>query len=795
MADYSQQRAERSFNMNPPSNAPGQGGDGWDSIFGDSSSTQNDASVNNFTGADSNIDSILNGTTQTNNPNQMQMGMGGMQAQPGFGNQIGSALDVAAVKGAKGTWEYLKVLVTSLRNNTSSDWNLLGARICKISVGVFVLSMVFFLLSLTVFPSLGDGIDMAVGSCFSCIVGLLLVSFNKKDGSGKRSIDTEPQPEPQAKDNNFSFDFDDDEDSEVDEGAYSEDDEFEEDYSDLFDDDDDDYTPIDNSQTASNDSFNAKDAVNALGTIPAGQYTRQYLFETFSKVLPSLQPSFMDMQDVPDSSDEFMMFEDYLRRSAEQTGIKEDKLDELQLLEVRKNLFIIQLLATRPTGLKEKEIAEGVADCYKRDDYGMMISGREGVFSRVNSQVGRLIIDIFLCNNVMVSLGDVFRKKSDFLLDTDNIMPLIWGISEMGTVFCYDGMKDGNGGMIISGEARSGKSWKGQSLIAQMCMFRSPKQLELYFFDVKGEASDYAYLSRVLPHCKGFCGDSLKFNDTIGALLDREAKRRTELIGGKYTNVKDYNMDHPFEQIPTIYIVIDEMATAMSEMKDKDIEIRKKFDSLLIQIATKYPYLEIKLLLFPHRIVNDIINKTVSSMISTRSVMGNVPADDLKTALDVKAFPYSLVKTGDMAIKTKSLNNGNAVYSHSEVLSTNEQVNRKIFDYIGEVWSKLEPDCKAGSFKIGSTRTIVNPISNSSVNAPSLTKTDVVKPVRDTSIFADDYKYMGSKTPVSATVLDSLDDKDDDVDESFWDDVIQGGSNQGSDNSGNDDDFDWSQFK
>jgi DNA segregation ATPase FtsK/SpoIIIE-like protein len=361
----------------------------------------------------------------------------------------------------------------------------------------------------------------------------------------------------------------------------------------------------------------------------------------------------------------------------------------------------------------------------------------------------------------MISLGDVFRQKSSFLLDANNTMPLIWGIGEMGNVFCYDGMKDGNGGIIISGEARSGKSWKGQSLIAQMCMFRSPKDLELYFYDVKGDASDYAYLSRVLPHCKGFCGDSLRFNDSISSLLERECKRRTDLLAGKYTNVKDYNKDNPFNKIPTIYIVIDEMATAMSEMKDRDIEIRTKFDSLLIQIATKYPYLEIKLMLFPHRIVNDIINKTVSSMISTRSVLGNVPAEELKSALDIrKDFPYSLVKTGDMAIKTKSLNNGNAVYSHSEVLSTDESTNRKIFDYIGAVWKKLEPDCK---------------ILEESKRSYSSTN----RVAKDNSVFNEDFSYQ----PATDVFQDmpSGDDYLDDVDESFWDEEL--GNNTDSDSS------------
>lgn len=780
MADYDRQRAERDFNMNPPTNAPGQGDDGWGDLFSNSSSTG--IGDGGFTGADTDINSILNGQSGNQEMGMPGMGMPGMgmpggmpgvpQQNQSIGTKIGDKLDDFAVKGAEGAWSYLKMLVNSLRNNTEGEWNTLGTRICKLSVGIIIVSVIFFILSIFI-PTIKGVFELSIGGLVSCGIGVMLVSHFNKD-------------KPQVVDESVVSDSFDDEGSGGEDFVWDdpEDDDLEE--SDYNSDDNDwgsvlgstGFDDVDSSFFASNESFDAKEAVNDLPDIPAGQYTRQYLFETFSKILPSVEPSFMNMEDVIDGSDEFMMFEDFMRRSAEQTGLNEDKLDELQLLEVRKNLFIIQLIATRPTGLKEKDIANGIADCYKRDDYGMTIPGREGVFSRVNSQVGKLIIDIFLCNNVMVSLGDVYRQKSDFLLDSKNIMPLVWGVNEMGQVFCYDGMKDGNGGIIISGEARSGKSWKGQSLIAQMCMFRSPKELELYFYDVKGEASDYAYLSRVLPHCKGFCGESLKFNDSIGTLLERECKRRTNLLAGKYTNVKDYNKDHPYDQIPTIYIIIDEMATAMSEMKDKDIEIRKKFDSLLIQIATKYPYLEIKLMLFPHRIVNDIINKTVSSMISTRSVMGNVPADELKTALDIKKdFPYSLVKTGDMAIKTKSLNNGNAVYSHSEVLSTDEQVNRKIFDYIGAVWKKLEPECKTLS---ESTKSIKGTTTSN--------RNRVSKPPKDTSVYSEDYSYNPSINGfVGASSIEDMFDDGKEVDESFWDEAL------GDNKSESDDSFwaDW----
>lgn len=770
MPDFDRMRAEHDFNMNPPVSAPGQGDDGWGDLF---SQPSQEPMQGTPMGGDVDINSILNGQGNMGGvpgiPG-MQGGIGGVNGMPNqfgnmqqsqtFGDKVSEGIDKAAVASAKGLWSYIKYVVKSFTNNTNNDWNALGAKYFKVSSIIAIVGVVLLLLRLIGVHIAGD-LPLFTAGVFGFAVGLCMTIFipKTKEEPVVEDVNQEVNVNP---DTNYS-DWDEDTyQEEYEEESYDDEDWGSDESYDSFDD-------IDDSLFASNDDFNAKEAVSTLPDIPSGQYTRQFLFETFSKVLPSVNPNFMQMVSVSDTDDEFLTFEDFLLRAAGQTGAKEEKLEEIQMVEMYKNLFLIRLIATRPAGLKEKEIADGVADLYKRDEYGATIEGREGVFGRVNSQVGRLIIDIFLSKNVMVSLGDVFRQKSEFLLDINNTMPLIWGISEMGKVFCYDGMKDGNGGMLISGEARSGKSWKGQSLIAQMCMFRSPKELNFYFYDVKGIASDYAYLSKVLPHCKGFCGEALKFNNSIESILNRENKRRTALLGGKYTNVKDYNKDHPYDKIPTIYFVIDEMATAMSEMMDKDIEIRKKFDSLLKQIATKYPYLELKLLLFPHRIVNDIINKTVSSMISTRSVMGNVPAEELKNALDVKNFQYSLVKTGDMAIKSSSINSGNVVYSHSEVLSTSEQTNRKIFDYIGEVWRKLEPDCKP----------MVEDGISSETTGRNIRKES--KPARDNSVFDEDFSYSPKNSKDSgfadAVGVDDLEEEfgiSSDVDESFWDDKLKG---------------------
>lgn len=84
-------------------------------------------------------------------------------------------------------------------------------------------------------------------------------------------------------------------------------------------------------------------------------------------------------------------------------------------------------------------------------------------------------------------------------------MPYIWGINEFGDVLKCD--LEGCESMLFCGETRCGKSWKGQSVLAQICMFSSPKEVEFYIFDPKGMQSDYYYPSKYLPHVRFFCGE------------------------------------------------------------------------------------------------------------------------------------------------------------------------------------------------------------------------------------------------------------------------------------------------
>lgn len=771
--NFDEMRSRRNFDMNPPENAPGQGGDGWDNLPIGSSGA--DFSVSNggfdgnlgFDGGSSGMDinSTLNGGgspfipgsgNQPTMPGGMlgiqgsmpgvQMGpmdpYGQQQPQKTFGEKVGESAEKAAWASLKGTYNFFKVFFKSFKNNTSADWYNLGYMMCKISIVMVIVSAILIVLGVFISSIHNDWIFIA--SCAIPIApGFVLMAANRKQPVEQPAPVIEQPTQPAMSDDPFA-----------EEGGYSFVDDSAEDMSEsdweMYDDSDDNSFSVNVEFSADSDTFNVSEAAESLTVERPGVYTRSYLIEAYSKVLPHINPSFAKMRQMDEGDNDFLQYEEWIKDAAYQTGVQGDKLDELMLQSAEKNDMILRLTVSRPTGIKEQEIANGFADCYKRqDNSGMIRQDRESVYAVVDTQVGKFTITLFLCNNVMVSLADLYSAEKDFISNPKVGMPLFWGINEYGRVFYFDGINAGNGSMLISGEGRSGKSWKGQSLIAQMTMFMSPAELEIYFFDKKDKVSDYYYLSTQLPHVRGFCGKPLEFVKEIKKIVDRETpKRQRMLLDAGVNNIKDYNKLNPNDKMSYIYIVVDEMASAMAEMDSYDKELHTQFDNLMIQVVTQLPYFGIRLMLFPHRIVNTIINKTVAQQISCRAVVGVLDFETLKAAVDIKTakeFPYSLVKPGDMAIRSKDIRNGAATYTHSEVIGDSEVVNRRVFSYIGAVWSKLEPDYHP---VVGVQSTTVGYNADSS-NQDSPVKNS--RPARDNS-FKGIGDYAGAKPKSTVNV-------------------------------------------
>lgn len=750
MSNYDDARAERDYRLNPPESAPGQGdsGDGWGNLY---EGSENTTVNNNFTGMDSdmNIDSILNNGMQgQNNANQMQQqGSSPEEKMFDYSVKLGGYLK-----------DFLFALVKSLRNNTSYDWHVLGEKMFKIS-GIAMALGLFFVFLKPFFPGINRPSDLIIGGILSMIVGVVLMMFfdrNKGNPNNEFNEDINKEENLFADDTDlFSSDEEDDlmdipeEDEEEDIWNTLSEDE------DLYDDDDNIYEEVDNSNRAGSEGFDVTEAVNSIQEIPAGTQTRQYLFETFTRILPNITPNFDYMQEIDYESDEFMMYEEYLRDAAYQVGTKDENIPELQ--EVRKNLFLIQLRATRPAGLKEQEIANEVANLYSRDeDYNVV---RYGVYATVDSTVGKFIINIFTGESAMVSLNDIYGNIADWVKNPKITMPFVWGISEMGKPYYCDLLDSES--IIITGEARSGKSWKGQSIVAQLSMFNSPKDIEFYIFDHKNTASDYRYLSTVIPHVKYFCGDANKINDGISKVIDQvKSYVESQLKEAGVLNIKDYNRLHPNDKIPFRYILIDELQSLMDGYdKDQAAEFRK----LMSTVVSKLPYLGLRLIMFPHRIVDRIISKDTYSLISNRAVVRQLNEDEVKNAVGVtkKQFPYSLVNNGDMAVKSKDVARGQVVFCHAEVLTPTNEGNKDVFNFIGSVWRKLEPDCQCitidgmvgGHIAIGVSPKELSQRLNSRVAPDNTSK-------------SSEYQY--------GTSIDNL-DLNDDVDtseEDFWNDIL-----------------------
>lgn len=777
--DFEEAKADRDFRLNPPEFAPGQSAnnDGWGDLELGSSSVEQPYAGST---GNSDIGSILNNNStmsQINNGLNNPMNQGTQQSQ-----QKRAPEDVmfdGAILAGKGIFSYAKALASSLTNNTANDWHLLGERIFYESGIVFAVGVVASLINMVAKTNNHPG-DLCLGSLMSFMVSIMLLYNFKKD----KSVDIpDPEPEPDETtstdmnyDDIFSNDLDDYSESE----DYIEEDYSEDDGDDVWDTILGDDTLFEETQSNSvdSDSFNLEETLSNMAEITPGTQTRQYLFETFCSVLPNITPNFSEMVEITPEEDEFYIFEELVRGAAEQVGTKEENIPELTSLY--ENPFIYRLNCTRPSGLKEDKIAEEIAKTYSRDANNMQV--RDGVYATVESAIGVFTVNLFKGvasgkkEGVTISLCDVYKKISEFMLDPKNIMPLVWGVNELGKPM-YCSLIDCDS-IMISGEPAGGKSWKGQSIIAQLCMFNSPKEIEIYVFDHKNYQSDYRYISQVVPHVKYFCGDKSKINKGIKQVIDMAvAEREIALRDGGYLNIKDYNKDHPTDKLPYIYVVVDELMSLMNyfiEQDDKESQTMLK--SSFSTIVSKLRYLGVRVILFPHRIVDSVINKNTYALVSTRAAVRQLNTDEIKNAVGVtpKEFPYKLVAQGDMALQAKEIAGGNTVFCHAEVLTSSNSGNKKLYDFIGAVWKKLEPDCKCIEFNGsigGSIRSRVDS-KLKSLNTDNIENFNIPK---DHTDGISTYKYKGFASEESTGDLEEIDlslggieDTDNEVDESFW---------------------------
>lgn len=670
-------RYERMNRVNPSEFPPGQGSDNFDDIFS-SNTSESVSGSNQFEDifSSSPNTSGVGGTDTFGNNN-----IGGIQNTQQQVKPTEDKVFDAVCEGGKKAFSFGKVFISSFKGVTPLFWQRYGYKSLLVSIIVAVAGLLLWILGV----SLGSSI--CIGGVIAAIPSVIIFLFNTDNAKKFDTEYTDEEPAPvQQPDSEFggSDDFfsqvtsDDDFDSDFDGFDSESDDDFEEeDYDDDFD--------FGSSVTAEpEDGMDIDKALETSQEFDKGMYTRSYLYDMFTKVLPKITPSFYTMREYDPDDDAFLQWGDYLREAAEVTGCKEDYLPELETLE--ENLFTIKLSCDRPTGFKPDAVANELASIYAHLD-----ENSENVSAKAEPVGGRCYITIFTGKTAMISLKDMYDQVEDFMLNSSNYIPIVLGVNTKGEVIKYDFKKLES--IIITGMPRSGKSWLVQCVLYQMCSFVSPRELHITICDPKEGISDFK--SFVLPHVKNFVCEDNAIIDTLRKLVKVEAPRRKKIIGDAgFVNIWDYKEVYPEVYLPVIYVVVDEVVTLASRM---DKETNNEFRMLLRELISQLPALGIRAFLIPHVLNNDIIEKKTSDLVPCKiSVCGDADHVEKATGSKPKDFPHKLKNKGDMAVRMPSISS-ETMFIHAPALTDSNTKNAKLFDYARRVWSKLEPDEVANS--------------------------------------------------------------------------------------------------
>lgn len=638
------------------------------------------------------------GGIPTANGFQQQPQMQGQSTEDKFWSAVGA--------GAKGSMSFGKELISSMKTFTPRWYSEWGRTVLITGIVVAGAGFILKLAGLSV------GLKISIGGLFSSAGGVLIWLFKTEDAKNYTSKYKDENNSNQSfnnpsdmmpvsdgfgdngigfQDNTPAPDFPSDDFGSEDFDSYGDEDD------DIYgiggDDDDDYYDGM--VEDEPQEGMNAEEALNSLPDIPKGMYERKYLWDMFTKVLPTMKPGFSEMHEIDDTEDAFLYWGDKLREAAAVAGCKEDYLPEL--LRLQENLFTVIVTCDRPQGFKPEAVATELANIYAYSDG----EKNENVFAKVDTIGAECRITIFNGASAMISLKDMMLQEESFILDNKNYIPVILGVDQLGRVIKADFKKIES--VIITGMPRSGKSWFCQAVLTQMCAFVPPSELNLYICDPKEGISDFKAFT--LPHVKKFVSGDDNIVATLRNLVKVEAPRRKKIIGDAgFVNIWDYKERYPDIKMPIIYVIIDEVVTLASRM---DKETNNEFRMLLRELISQLPALGIRAFLIPHILNNDIIEKKTSALVPCKiSVCGNAEHIEAATGSKPKEFPYKLVNKGDMAVKLAGFNN--TLYVHGPALTDSNPKNNELFDYLRRVWSKLEPEEVAGSVSVKAEEALEN---------------------------------------------------------------------------------------
>lgn len=615
-------------------------------------------------------------------PPPAAFGQQGQQPQTAS-EAISQAAQQAASKAGRNSYEFTKAAVVAAKSHTAASVSGMGAATMKTSGVVSVAGAGMWLLS-NFLPALAVGYYILVGAAVSALIGIATFAggylIDQKDDVREQLRRPEPEPEPTpVVEPQPLLVFNEPEPASTPTPEPEPEPEADGwDWNDLIPDEE----PVEDVD------YDSLESDLEQLNMQKGTQTRQFIYETLTKGLPSISPKFADMRNLREGSKEWAIWAELIRDAAKQVGTREDLLPDLK--DASENPFMFKLTISRTPRMKTQAIADEVVNIYKYDDNGNL--EYPNAYATSAESGSRAFISIYKGAKIdMISLADMYASSPDaqkFVRDPKTEMPVVIGTTGDGSVKAVDLLKAP--AIVVSGEPRSGKSWIVKLILNQMCAYMSPNDLHLYIGDPKNQISEYANYN--LPHVrrKEYTVDSVI--DMLRYLVNTEAPRRKNIMQQYgYVNVLEFRRDHPEVMFPFLYVVLDEMMSLANAMGKEDA---REYRELIERFVSEFPALGMRAIFIPHRVKNDVIPKSVSELISVRITAKS--ASDASAAENLglnsaSEFPYKLSNAGDVAVRIADINDGTPTYLRAAVLAPDTKGMERLESYIGHYWDKLDP--------------------------------------------------------------------------------------------------------
>ncbi len=200
---------------------------------------------------------------------------------------------------------------------------------------------------------------------------------------------------------------------------------------------------------------------------------------------------------------------------------------------------------------------------------------------------------------------------------------------------------------LIAGGTGSGKSVLMRNMILDIAATNTPEQAQIYIVDPK-MGVDYGSL-RNLPHlARPIVSDQKESIETFDEVI-AEMERRYKLFAeAGNENLQDYNVNHPDNKLPVIWLIHDELPQVMTD-KEYNLAMTPKMKVL----ATKARAAGIFLILLAQRPDKDVLPPQIRDNLGNRLALKLPTEASSKIALDKSGAEFLLGK-GHLAAKIGS---------------------------------------------------------------------------------------------------------------------------------------------